>query len=169
MNTHNREGASGVGTPYAIFKVAYKAETEEVMIETTLTHSGAVETAMLQTARLKDRAVLEALPDEVLKSLYNAVGTELHKRTKYTAVLIDLDGWDSSELVTYLTQEYGESYFVKELDVFIKLGVFVIKGNPTVKEGNHTISTAQHHAKSMMIRNAYASDRDGQPIGSERK
>lgn len=169
MSTHNREGVSGIGNPYAIFKATYKAETEEVMLETTFPHSGAFETAMFQTAQIRNRVILEALPDEVLKSIYNAVGVELHKRTKYTAVLIALDGWDSSDIVTHLTQEYGESYFMHELDAFTRLGVFIIKGTPTVKEGNHTISSTQHPTKNMMIYSVYASDRDGNPIGSEIK
>lgn len=82
MSTHNCEGASGVGNPYAIFKATYKAETEEVMIDTTFTHSRAVQTAMIQVAQLKDRAILEILPDDVLLNLYTSFNEELCRRNK---------------------------------------------------------------------------------------
>lgn len=67
---------------YSIFEATYKADTEEVYLETTYPFTETLERVILKTAQLKDKAMLEVLPDDILLGLFSSCNEELTRRNK---------------------------------------------------------------------------------------
>lgn len=66
--------------PLARVKAIFNPSTEEVAVETKYQFKDSPTTMMIKVADMQDRAMLEALPDDVLKKLYMSIKFQMQNR-----------------------------------------------------------------------------------------
>lgn len=66
--------------PLGVVKAVFNPSTEEVSVETKYQFKDTPTTMMLKVADMQDRAMLEALPDDVLKKLYMSIKFQMQSR-----------------------------------------------------------------------------------------
>lgn len=66
--------------PIAIMKATYIPETQEVISETKYQFRDIPTTTLFKISGMQDRAILEALPDDVLNKLYMSIKYQMEYR-----------------------------------------------------------------------------------------
>jgi hypothetical protein len=66
--------------PFATTKATYHYDTGEVAVETKYHLNDTATTSMFKVSDMQNRAMLEALPDDVLKTLYMSIKLQMENR-----------------------------------------------------------------------------------------